>query len=120
MYYVCIENNTVVGIQSYKPAVPSSVEIVEINDDEYQQLMDQTYIFNIQLKQVSPVSDNVLTAKLIEKENAIYLDFLHKTDWQVLRHLRQLSLGIDTSLTNEQYLQLEQERNIAASNVQKI
>lgn len=36
---------------------------------------------------------------------------LTETDWLVLRHLRQKALEITTSLTEEQYIQLEEYRN---------
>lgn len=43
--------------------------------------------------------------------------FLDNTDWMVLRHLRQVALGIQTSLTQEQYLALEQERQLKSQGI---
>lgn len=38
------------------------------------------------------------------------LAFLKETDWKVLRHVGQKALGVATSMTEEEYLALEQER----------
>lgn len=49
-----------------------------------------------------------------EKINAESLAFLAATDFKVLRHIRQKALGQETSLSEEEYLALEQERSDAA------
>ena len=41
------------------------------------------------------------------------LQFLDDTDWKVTRHRDQLALGIETSLTNEEYLNLLTQRQEA-------
>lgn len=41
------------------------------------------------------------------------------TDWQVLRHIRQKALGVRTSLTEEEYLALELQRQDASTKIQK-
>jgi hypothetical protein len=46
--------------------------------------------------------------------NAVEREFLRSTDWQILRHIRQKSLNQTTSLTEDQYLTLEQQRADAA------
>lgn len=51
------------------------------------------------------VADSVLRRKQIE--------FLSETDWLVARHRDQLELGIETSLTNEQYQKLLEDRQAA-------
>ena len=43
--------------------------------------------------------------------------FLSNTDWKVLRHIRELALNQPTSLTHEQYIELEQARADAASKI---
>jgi hypothetical protein len=45
--------------------------------------------------------------------------FLDSTDWKVLRHFRQQALGISTSLTAEEYLELEHERQMAAESIMR-
>lgn len=49
--------------------------------------------------------------------NVEALQFLAETDWKILRHLRQQSLGIATSLTSQEFLELEQERQMAAESI---
>lgn len=44
----------------------------------------------------------------LDKEEA--KTFLNNTDWQILRHKEEKELGIQTSLTEEVYLNLIQER----------
>ena len=41
-------------------------------------------------------------------------DFLNESDWKILRHLRQQTLGIATSMTTEEFMELEQLRHEAA------
>ena len=43
--------------------------------------------------------------------------YLNETDWLVLRHQDQLALGIETSLTEEEYLELLQKRQEARTTV---
>jgi hypothetical protein len=52
-----------------------------------------------------------------EKINAEALSFLNSTDFKVLRHLRQKALGQELSLSEEEYLALEQERSDAAARI---
>lgn len=37
-------------------------------------------------------------------------EFLNQTDWKIIRHKEQQDLGIETSLSNEEYLSLIAER----------
>lgn len=117
MHYVCIENNIVVGIQSYQPAVPSTVTVVEITDEQHAGLVNETHTFDLITKTVVPVNPEILSEKNKEKLNAVEREFLNSTDWKVLRHIRQKALGITTSLTEGQYLELEQQRQEAASRI---
>lgn len=52
-----------------------------------------------------------------EKEKADALQFLNQSDWKILRHIRQKALGMELSLSEEEYLALEQQRADAASKV---
>jgi hypothetical protein len=54
-----------------------------------------------------------------EANNAAAQAFLNNTDWKILRHLRQQALGISTSLTAEEYLELEHERQMAAESIMR-
>jgi hypothetical protein len=117
MYYVCIENAAVTSIMSYEPAVPRTVSITLITDEQYAQIMAQTHYFNVELSSVVAVSTEVITRKETEIANGQEREFLNSTDWKVLRHIRQKALGITTSLTEEQYLTLESQREEAASRI---
>lgn len=117
MHYVCIENGKVVGIQSYEPNVPSSISVISITDEQHKQLMNQTHRFDLVSKTVVPINSSELSQREQEKLNAVEREFLNSTDWKVLRHLRQKALAIPTSLTEQQYLELEQQRQAAAARI---
>ena len=110
MHYVCIENNTVVAILNYLPNVPSTVRLQEITDPQADQLRAQTHYFDIADNTVKSVAENVVA-------NAQEREFLNNTDWKILRHIRQKALNIATSLSDTEYIQLEQQREAAAARV---
>lgn len=114
MHYVCIESGNVVGIQGYEPSVPSSIEVVTITDDQFNQIVAQTHRFDVATKTVISVDQS---SKERERLNAVEREFLRSTDWQILRHIRQTALGQTTSLSNEEYLELEQQRADAAARI---
>ena len=117
MYYVCIEDNKVINILNYNPSVPSTVLIKTISDQDFQKIMDQTHVYDVSTNSVVAVASEILSHREIELQNGIELEFLRSTDWKVLRHLRQKSLGITPSLTDSQYLELERLRDAAASRI---
>lgn len=53
----------------------------------------------------------------IEKDNNTALNFLNDTDWMVTRHRDQLAMGIETSLNEEEYNNLLQQRQEARDKV---
>jgi hypothetical protein len=115
--FVCIENNEVTSILPYEPNVPPGVDIVEITESEHQQIKDQTHYFDLDTRSVISLSTEELDKKQQEKNNVAPREFLNSTDWKVMRHLRQLTLGLPTSLTEEQYLELENQRQEAANSI---
>jgi hypothetical protein len=117
MYYVCIENNKITSILNYQPSVPSSVEVVEIADEQQEQLIAGTHKFDIVTKQIVVNSSYSAEANAQDLLNALEREFLRSTDWQILRHIRQKALNQTTSLTDEQYLTLEQQRADAAGRI---
>ena len=117
MHYVCIENNSVSSILSYEPNVPNTVTVVTISDADYSHLIEQTHRFDIPTRTVVAVDPQVTAAKAREVANAVEQEFLRSTDWKVLRHIRQKALGVPTSLTEQQYLALEQQRAAAAARI---
>jgi predicted esterase YcpF (UPF0227 family) len=117
MYYVCIENNRITSILNYQPSVPSSVEVVEIADEQHEQIIADTHKFDIATKQVVVNPDYSVESNEQELANAVEREFLRSTDWQILRHIRQKALNQTTSLTEEEYLTLEQQRADAAGRI---
>ena len=55
-----------------------------------------------------------------QKINTEARKFLDETDWKVLRHRDQLAFGIEASLTEEQYLELLQQRQEARNKVHEV
>ena len=117
MHYVCIENNKIISILNYQPSVPSSVEVIEIADAQHEQIIANTHKFDIATKQVVINPSYSLEEKAQEIVNAVNREFLYSTDWQILRHIRQKALDQTTSLTEEEYLTLEQQRADAAGRI---
>ena len=113
MHYVCIENNLVVSILNYEPNTPQSVSVVPIPDEDHQLIANQTHIFDVDLLSIRALTNKELN-DLFDVEGATKRDFLNSTDWKVLRHLREKALGVSTSLTSQQYLDLEAERQETA------
>ena len=103
-YCVCVENNRVVSVLQYKPNVPKNVNVYEISHLEYQDICDGDSYFDLETLSVKKKIIN------IPKENEKKLNFLRKTDWKILRLLRESYLKIPTSLTEEEFQKLEEER----------
>jgi hypothetical protein len=120
MNYVCIEDNKIIGIFNYQPGVPDSVTVVEITDDEAKQIHENTHFLdtdNIVKPRPQADLDAEAANKELELENAEKREFLNSTDWKVMRHIRQLALGIPTTLTEDEYVALEQERQETANSI---
>lgn len=122
MYYVLIENNELVSVINYEPNVPDTVTVISITDQDHANIADhKTHYFDIDTKTVKSYDrtylDQQSRIKEINISNAENREFLNSTDWKVLRHIRQKALGITTSLTEDQYLDLEQQRTEAASRI---
>jgi hypothetical protein len=117
MYNVCIENNQVTGILNYQPNVPESVTIVQITDEQYNSMLNNTHYFDVNFRTVVAVSTESINQKTVDLANAQEREFLNSTDWKVLRHIRQKALGIPTSLSEAEYIELEQQRQAAAARI---
>ena len=117
MHYVCIENNLVVSVLNYQPNVPSSVTMVEITDSQAAQIAAQTHYFDVSSRTVAAVAAGVTAQRATDIVNGQEREFLNSTDWKVLRHLRQKALNISTSLSDAEYIQLEQQREAAAARI---
>ena len=117
MYYICIENNQITAIQSYEPAVPNTVSVVTISDSQHAQIMAQSHRFDVASRTVVAVDQAILTQREQERTNGLEREFLNSTDWKIMRHIRQKALGIATSLSDAEYLELEQQRQAAAARI---
>jgi hypothetical protein len=117
MYNVCIENNQITGILNYQPNVPDTVTIVQITDEQYSSMLNNTHYFDVNSKTVLAVSTESINQKTVEIANAQEREFLNRTDWKVLRHIRQKALSVPTSLSEEEYIELERQRQNAASRI---
>lgn len=114
MYYVCIEDNIVTTILNYRPNVPASIEVIEITQEKMDLIDGGKYYFDVATKSVILRPASELQEEADEQANIEHKEFLSSTDWKVLRHTREKALGIETSLTEDEYLALEQERENAA------
>lgn len=119
MYYVIVDNNEVTSVLGYEPAVPDNVTVVQITDEDYINLTEKrTHFFDIDsLGVVSYSQEKIDLDAQIEQQrlaNAEKREFLNSTDWKILRHLRQKALNSTTTLTDEEYLELERQRAAAA------
>jgi hypothetical protein len=117
MHYVCIENDAITSILNYEPNLPDGVSAIGITDDEMKNIEAGTHMFDLESKRVVRHEQAFFDAKEVEKQNGLKLEQLRATDWKVLRHSREKALGIATSLTDEEYLALEQERQDIAKSI---
>jgi hypothetical protein len=120
MKYICVEDGKVISALDYEPNVPSTVSVSVISDEDYLKLINGDFYFDVVTKNIVDRGNEFRQRQQIEKNNAQERDFLNSTDWMVLRHIRQKSLGISTSLTEQAYLDLEQRRQDSANRVIKI
>lgn len=117
MKYLCIEENRIVSALDYEPSVPSGVEVVSITDDDYKLINDGTHYFDTNSKSVTQKPKLILDKMQEDKDKDNLRQFLNDTDWKVLRHIRQKALNAQTTLSEEEYIALEQERTTAASKI---
>ena len=122
MYYVLIENNELISVINYEPNVPDTITVISITDQDHTNITDnKTHYFDIGTKTVKAYDQSYLDQQVRNKEieisNAESREFLNSTDWKVLRHIRQKALGIATSMTEAEYLALEQQRADIATRI---
>lgn len=122
MHYILLENNEIISILNYEPSIPDSVEKIQITDEEYDLIAEsKTHYFDVVKKSIEPFDQAYLDRQRNQDQQDVInienLRFLDSSDWKVLRHIRQKALGITTSLTEEEYLALEQQRTEAAARI---
>jgi len=114
MYYYYNETGDIVSMSPIKIDVKNANEIFledDINPSEYQIVNNKL----VKRNQVISVTEKIDTIKPLD-ENIV---FLNQTDYKVIRHRDQLDLGIETSMTNEEYLNLLQQRQNARNSIKE-
>jgi hypothetical protein len=122
MNYLLIENGTLVGVCDYEPNIGTdNIQIIKYSGNIPKErilylngkIVDSNnfvYINGKYVKNTKMVSD------LLEK-NKSARNYLTDTDWLVIRHRDQLDLKLETSLNNEQYIDLLNKRQEARKQV---
>lgn len=124
-YYIVYDSNRdSVSVINYEPNVPSDIKIIEISETEKFGMDQGIYYFDktnqtVIKKALTEIQSEGLTKKT-QQENAQHQDFLNSTDWKVLRHIREVALNQSTTLSQEEYIDLEKERSEAAKSIKKI
>jgi len=114
MHYVCVEDNRVTGVLDYEPSVPDTISVKTISQEERNSIESGTHYFDVESMSVKPKPIEALETLAKQKASLEHEKYLRSTDWQVLRHIRQKALGIPTSLSENEYLELEAARQRAA------
>jgi len=125
MYYIVIENGGISSILNYEPNVPETHTVIEISNAEYESIITaKTHYFDLTDNTVKSYSQTHLDTEVAKETqriaNAEKRKFLADSDWKVMRHIREKALGQTTSLTDQQYLDLEQARATAAAAIVEI
>ena len=89
----------------------NGVEISPYEDAVYEEVTKHFPVeYTIEIEDISAQVEQ-------EKINQEALQFLASSDYKILRHFRQKALGQETSLSEEEYLALEQQRSDAAARI---
>jgi hypothetical protein len=125
MYYVIIENGEISSVLPYEPAVPETHTVIEISNAEHDSIIiAKTHYFDLTELIVKPYAQTHLDSEAAKETqriaNAENRYFLENSDWKVMRHIREKALGQSTTLTEQQYLDLEQARATAAAAIVEI
>lgn len=119
--YLCVENGVATSVLNYEPNVPPSIKVYQITEEQDANIKAGTHYFDVNEEKVLPVLEEILIARknkeAVDKEQRDLHRFLEDTDWKILRHLRQKTLGQETSLTEEEFFALEQARANAAERI---
>jgi hypothetical protein len=119
MYYICIEDDRVISVLDYAPSVPDTVVVKEIDLLDFERLTARTHYFDIPTMSVMMYSTEVLDRRSQSDLNKEYEKLLSSTDWKVMRHIREKALRIPTSLSEDEYFDLEVQRHDAANKIKR-
>jgi hypothetical protein len=111
------------SIINYEPNVPASIKVYKITEKEKQNVDAGTHFFNVSNNAVEMKPSEELQAEALAKhtqqENSKHREFLNRTDWKVLRHMREIALNQPTTLSQQEYIELERERDKSANSIKK-
>lgn len=123
MLYIVIENDKIVSKLSYKPNVPdnSQVKIIEYTGDipdEFISLINGA-ICDARDYELYKGKYILATTDVREqiKVNKNAKAFLNNSDWKILRHMEQVAKSLPTSLSDEEYQNLLEERQNARERI---
>jgi hypothetical protein len=114
-YYYCVEDNQLVSILNYEPSVPTTVTVTLVSNQDHQLITSGECWFNVDSHCVETRPDSARQLEEEQRRQAEHRAFLQRTDWQVMRHIREQALGQPTTLTQEEYLELERQRDYRAN-----
>jgi hypothetical protein len=106
LVYVFVEPNGAVAGYSHSQE-PNTIPY-EANEDFINCPFKYSYLDGQMV--VNTVAKRVIESRVSNKENQAFLD---STDWICTRHRDQVELGVKTTLTNEEFLELLQKRQEA-------
>lgn len=121
-FYIVYDKETLEleSLAEYEPGVPESKQVVEVSEREYRALENGTGVFDTKTLSVIDMTDEVEKKKYFQIEQSEYREFLNSTDWKVLRHIRERALGLETSLTQEEYIELETQRHEISKKIEEV
>lgn len=122
MNYLLIENETLVGVCDYEPNLGNdNIQIIKYSGN-----IPKERILYLEGKIVDSNNFVYLNGKYVKKTKAVAdilennkaaRNYLTDTDWLVIRHRDQLDLNLETSLNNDQYIDLLNKRQEARKQV---
>lgn len=122
MNYLLIENETLVGVCDYEPNIGNdNIQIIKYSGNIPKErilyldgkIVDSNNFVYINGKYVK----NTKAVANILENNKTARNYLTDTDWLVIRHRDQLDLNLETSLNNDQYIDLLNKRQEARKQV---
>lgn len=122
MNYLLIENETLVGVCDYEPNIGNdNIQIIKYSGNIPKErilyldgkIVDSNNFVYLNGKYVK----NTKAVANILENNKTARNYLTDTDWLVIRHRDQLDLNLETSLNNDQYIDLLNKRQEARKQV---
>lgn len=122
MNYLLIENGILVGVCNYEPNIGNdNIQIIKYSGN-----IPKERILYLEGKIVDSNNFVYLNGKYVKNTKAVAdilennkaaRNYLTDTDWLVIRHRDQLDLNLETSLNNDQYIDLLNKRQEARKQV---